>query len=64
MRFRQRSDDTPHHPHSGEEADEGSLLEVRRSANDLLHAGDDAINRALSGDSELFLRANRQDGGQ
>ena len=31
---------------------------------EFLAAGDEAIRRALSGDSEAFLRANRQKGGE
>ncbi len=42
----------------------GNLPELRRQAEQLLSAGDEAIQRALSGDSERFLRANRQQGGQ
>jgi hypothetical protein len=42
----------------------GNLAAIRREARDLITAGDDAISRALSGDSESFLRANRQQGGQ
>jgi hypothetical protein len=42
----------------------GGLDELRRAGEDLLAAGDEAIRRALSGDSEGFLRANRQEGGQ
>ncbi len=42
----------------------GRLPEMRRQAEQLLSAGDEAIQRALSGDSERFLRANRQQGGQ
>ncbi len=45
--------------------DDGARLEhIRQTANELLTAGDEAIRRALSGDSEGFLRANRQQGGQ
>lgn len=33
-------------------------------AESLLAAGDDAIERALSGDSTAFLRSHRQSGGQ
>jgi hypothetical protein len=40
------------------------LSEVQQTAQDLLDAGEEAINRALSGDSTRFLRANRQLGGQ
>ena len=39
----------------------GGLLEA---ADRLLAAGDEAINRALSRDSEVFLAAVRQEGGQ
>jgi hypothetical protein len=41
-----------------------SLEQIRQSANEFLAAGDEAIRRALSGDSEEFLRASRQRGGQ
>lgn len=45
--------------------DEGESLErIRRAADEFLTAGDEAIRRALSGDSEEFLRANRQRGGE
>ncbi len=37
---------------------------LRADAERLLNAADDAIARALSGDSEAFLEANRQAGGQ
>ena len=40
------------------------LEAIRDAARDLLAAGDRAIEHALSGDSERFLRANRQSGGQ
>lgn len=40
------------------------LEEARRKAKALLKAGDDAIARALSGDSQEFLKANEQEGGQ
>jgi len=43
----------------------GSPLTLRRQAGeDLLAAGEAIINRALSGNSEAFLAANRQQGGQ
>ncbi len=35
-----------------------------RAGDELLDAADEAIRRALSGDSEAFLYANRQEGGQ
>jgi hypothetical protein len=37
---------------------------MRQAGEDFLRAGDDAINRALSGNSEAFLAANRQQGGE
>ncbi len=48
------------------EAGNGSenLERIRQTANEFLNAGDGAIRRALSRDSEEFLRANRQRGGQ
>lgn len=45
-------------------AEAGNLNEIRASADSLLSAGDDAINRALSGNSEAFLAATRQQGGE
>ena len=42
----------------------GGLERIRQEGADLLTAADEAINRALSGDSEAFLAANRQQGGQ
>jgi hypothetical protein len=42
----------------------GDLGRVRREAEALLRAGDEAISRGLSGDSEGFLSAGRQQGGQ
>jgi hypothetical protein len=38
--------------------------ETLRKASDLANATDDAIRRALSGNSEQFLSSNRQQGGQ
>ena len=50
---------------SSDAGNEGEDLErIRQSANEFLTAGDEAIRRALSGDSEEFLRANRQRGGE
>ena len=40
------------------------LDELRRQGEALLAAGDDAIDRALSGDSQAFNAAVRQQGGQ
>jgi hypothetical protein len=40
------------------------LPALRQAADRFLAAGDEAISRALSSDSERFLAANRQQGGQ
>ncbi|MCX6901637.1 MAG: hypothetical protein NT105_23400 [Verrucomicrobia bacterium] len=45
-------------------AGSGNLNAARASASALLAAGDAAINKALSGDSEKFNESVRQDGGQ
>lgn len=45
-------------------ADGGSLARLRDAGADFLRAGDEAISRALSGDSEAFLAAGRQQGGE
>jgi hypothetical protein len=55
----------PSEDESSAAGNEGESLEhIRQTANEFLDAGDDAIRRALSRDSEEFLRANRQQGGQ
>ena len=41
-----------------------NLERLREAGEEFLAEGDEAIRRALSGDSEAFLRANRQKGGQ
>jgi hypothetical protein len=51
-------------PSSGGGNGDENLERIRRTADEFLSAGDDAIRRALSVDSEDFLRANRQHGGQ
>lgn len=47
-----------------EGGDDANLERLRRQADDFLAAGDAAIERALSADSEAFLRSSRQLGGQ
>jgi len=42
----------------------GNLSELRAAAEQLLAAGADAINRTLSSDSEAYLAASRQEGGE
>ncbi|MBD3163167.1 MAG: hypothetical protein GF328_13780 [Candidatus Latescibacteria bacterium] len=49
---------------SGGNGPGGALEALQRAGQDLLSAGDAAINRALETDSETFLRASRQQGGQ
>lgn len=50
-------------PSSGD-TEGGALDSFREAGERFLRAGDRAINQALSGDSESFLRASRQEGGQ
>jgi len=66
MRFLQRLNDQPQGNGSGDDdagADE-RLQQARSQGDRLLAAGDEAIRRALSGNSENFLRSGRQQGGQ
>jgi len=67
MRFLQRFNDQQLRQ-AGGDGDPGSadLLQQFRSQGDrLLAAGDEAIQRALAGsNSQAFLRAGRQQGGQ
>jgi len=64
MRFMERPDNERTQQPTG--GDPGSLLEsMRQEASQFLSAGDEAINRALAGsNSEAFLRAGRQQGGE
>ena len=62
-RERQR-DDQRHDGGAGDDRSGIVLTELRSAGEAHLAAGDEAIRRALSGDSEAFLRANRQRGGQ
>jgi hypothetical protein len=67
MRFLQRLNDEQHRPATGDDGpDLGEQLQQFRSDGDsLLAAGDAAIRRALAGsNSEAFLRAGRQQGGE
>lgn len=67
MRFLQRLND-PQQSHAGADNNSGSgdrLQQMRAQGDNLLSAGDDAIQRALAGsNSEAFLRSTRQLGGQ
>jgi len=53
-----------HGPPAGGPADGGDVERLHGDADRLLDAAEQAIARALSGDSEAFLQANRQRGGQ
>ena len=66
MRFLQSSDDRQRRPGGEDGSGSGDLLQQLRSEGDrLLAAGDEAIQRALAGaDSEAFLQAGRQQGGE
>jgi hypothetical protein len=68
MRERERPrtnrDPGDHEPPAGGPADGGDIDRLRGDADQLLDAAERAIARALSGDSEAFLQANRQRGGQ
>ena len=63
MRERERQHDEP--PQAGGSVPgSDNLGSIGAAAARLLAAGDAAIDRALSNDSDAFLRANRQQGGQ
>jgi hypothetical protein len=67
MRFLQRFSNRQDNQGSGGDGPEpGDVLQQARTQGDsLLAAGDEAIQRALAGsNSEAFLRAGRQQGGQ
>jgi len=61
---RERDDEPVVSPRPAGTAGEADLDATRQAVERLLTAGDAAINRALSGDSERFLAANRQQGGE
>jgi len=42
----------------------GNLNQMRQTGESFFQAADDTITRALSGDSQAFLNAARQEGGQ
>jgi len=68
MRFQERPHDDVARREaqmSGPGGPEGrELTQLRQRGEAFLNAGDVAINRGLSGDSERFLTAGRQQGGQ
>ena len=65
-RERPRPDRDPqeHEPVTGGSGDGGDVDRLRGDADQLLDAAERAVARALSGDSEAFLQANKQTGGQ
>jgi hypothetical protein len=64
MKERERQDYRPPEGAGGSSGGSG-LDRLREQANRFLEVGDEAINRALADtDSEAFLRASRQQGGE
>lgn len=66
MRLHERTNEQPPTPapEVTPAAGGGSLDELAQQGSTLASAGHDIINAALSGNSEAFLAANRQMGGQ
>ena len=64
MRLREWFQDVVQPPRGGDAPSPGDLEHLRQVSRELLSAGEEAINRALSADSEAFLAAIRQEGGQ
>lgn len=55
---------SPHEPRDAPPGASARHQHLIRQASALIAASDDAIARALSANSEAFLAANRQEGGQ
>ena len=65
MKLRERLDDEREQQNSpGQSTAGGQLGQLRHEGEQFLRAAEEAINRALSTDSEAFLTATRQQGGQ
>jgi len=65
MRFLNRNRDQEQHQNRAPENPAGGNLEqLRLAGEELLAAGADAITMTLSSDSEAFLAATKQQGGQ
>jgi hypothetical protein len=68
MRFLHRFNNEQRPAGGDDDGDQGSggvLQQIRSEGDRLLAAGDEAIQRALAGsNSEAFLRAGRQQGGE
>ena len=63
-RHQRMNDPRPRAAVSGTPGADADVERLRAEADRLLHVADDAIARVLSGDSETFLAANRQESGQ
>jgi len=65
MNERERSHSEIPHPEAAAGGPGGANLDALRAAGSaMLAAADDAITRVLSGDSQAFNQAVRQEGGQ
>ena len=64
MKQREHTSDEGPGPQAGPAGGAGNLNAAREAATAFFAAGDAAINKALSGDSEQFNQSVRQDGGQ
>ena len=67
MREREREHERNDAPGEAPATDPGStarLAGLRAAGMELLRAGDEAIDKVLSGNSERFLQSSRQEGGQ
>jgi hypothetical protein len=64
MRERERRDEMAMTESGPDSSSDSKLREIRSAGETLLAAGADAIAKALSGNSVLFLNSTRQQGGQ
>ncbi len=66
MNERQRHEDgtSPENSNPGPPGGGGNLAQRRQQAEALFAAADEAINKAVSGDSARFNQAARQEGGE
>jgi hypothetical protein len=64
MRFLNRNREPEQQQPAPENPAGGNLAQLRLAGEELLAAGADAITRTLSTDSEAFLAATKQQGGQ
>ena len=65
MRLRERTnDDRVRDEQNPDDAGDAHIRAMRLAGQNLLAAGSNAIQKALSGNSESFLAATRQQGGQ